>query len=110
MNLTCPKCDHSWNFRGKAKRAQCPKCKQFFNNPAWKPADSSNIPAKTSTSISADLMQGSVSVVLARSWLQSKCSTVNSFNSARKCGSHPKGKEGSESSPDSYRSIAKFLS
>ena len=51
------------------------------------------------------------SILLAKRWLQSKVKTVNQFNSLNKTGFHPKGvKGGSESLPDSYRSIAKFLS
>jgi len=51
------------------------------------------------------------SIVLARAWQESKASTVNQFNSAtRKIGLHRKGLEGSEPAPDSYRSIANFLS
>ena len=49
-------------------------------------------------------------IVLAMNWKKSNVSTVKQFDSAYKCGQHIKGKEGSESQPDSYRSIAKFLS
>ena len=53
------------------------------------------------------------SVVLARNWLGSKSLTVNQFNSElkkHKSGDHSKGVWGTESQPDSYRSIGKFLS
>jgi len=51
------------------------------------------------------------SIVLARNWLQSKATTVNQFNSSHKTGTRKKGVSGcSESLPDSFRSIATFLS
>ena len=52
------------------------------------------------------------SIVLARSWLQSKCTDVKSFNIGMKKfgwkyqGRNEDGTFGSVSSPDSYRSIA----
>ena len=60
MNLECPKCGHKWNFRGKAKRAQCTNCKQFFQNPAWTPAQTSTKPAPNQQ-FSDDIMQGNIS-------------------------------------------------
>jgi hypothetical protein len=50
------------------------------------------------------------SIVLARAWLQNKCSTVKLLDSAYKSGKHTKGKEGSEPQVDSSRQIAQFLS
>lgn len=53
------------------------------------------------------------SVVLARAWKQSGCTRVNQFNTWFKDGRKSnavKGVEGFVSVPDSYRSIAKFLS
>lgn len=31
VNLTCPVCGHTWNYRGSSFRATCPRCKH--NNP-----------------------------------------------------------------------------
>lgn len=54
------------------------------------------------------------SCVLARAWLQSRVSTVKEFagtmKEKHKTGIHKKGIEGSLPQPDSYKSIAKFLS
>jgi len=113
MNLECPKCGHSWNYKGNTEnkeRVTCPKC--FCKVKLDKTGQIGHRKLdKTQSSISADLMQGSVSVVLARSWLQSKATTVNQFNSSHKTGKRKEGISGcSEPLPDSYRSIAKFLS
>jgi len=54
------------------------------------------------------------SIILARSWLESKASNVKQFDNTMKKDkqgiTHVKGTEGSIQTPDSYRSIAKFLS
>lgn len=63
MNLKCPKCDYKWNFRGKAKRVQCPECKQFFYNPAWNPANSCTKPAQN-LQIQDDIMRGNITEAL----------------------------------------------
>lgn len=47
-------------------------------------------------------------MVLARSWLQSKCQRVNQFDTLQK--EIQKGKKDFQVVPDSYRSIARFLS
>ena len=61
----------------------------------------------------SDFRDTNESILLARSWLQSKALTVNQFNSELKKhtgGNHSKGVWGTESLPDSFRSIATFLS
>jgi len=56
-----------------------------------------------------DYHDTSEGIVLSRNWLQSKSSTVKQFNN-RAIGSGDKGLKGSIPQPDSYRSIANFLS
>ena len=63
--------------------------------------------SKQYTTITCGLMiEGTV---LARNWLTSKFSTVKQFNN-RAIGSGDKGLKGSNPEPNSYRSIANFLS
>ena len=59
----------------------------------------------------SDFQDKESSIILSRNWLQSKALTVKQFNSeTKKGGIHKEGLHGTETQPDSCRSVAKFLS
>jgi len=58
MSLECPRCRYNWNFRGRAKRVQCPKCGKFFKNPAL---------LQESCVIRDEIMQGNILDALEKS-------------------------------------------
>ena len=35
MNLICPKCNYSWNYKGNHWRATCPNCKEKTKKTIW---------------------------------------------------------------------------
>ena len=35
MNLICPKCDYSWNYKGNRYKTTCPKCKWHNRKTVW---------------------------------------------------------------------------
>jgi len=49
VELKCPKCGYIWQFKGKANRVQCRKCKKFFTRKYKKSAD-----------IQDDIMKGNI--------------------------------------------------
>jgi len=66
MNLKCPKCNHSWNYKGKAKRAQCGSCR--YKGIITYIKTTPTTPSTTPT-ISSDFMSGSLIDALKKTGL-----------------------------------------
>ena len=62
MNLTCPKCNHEWDFKGKGNRPTCPKCMS-------KLPKLDNIKCPKNVQISSDFMSGSLIDALKKTGL-----------------------------------------
>ena len=80
--LKCPKCGHSWNYKGKAKRAQCGSCR--YKGIITYIKTTPTTPSTTPT-ISSDFMSGSLIDALKKTGLDPmKNGQISSTNNSTK--------------------------